>query len=80
MAQVLLFARAKELAGRSRDDVDGATVGDVVARAAKTYGREFVDLLECCSVMLDGNQVRDWTTSVTSASEIAILPPVSGGS
>ena len=80
MAQVLLFARARELAGRSHDVVEGDTVKRVVSNAARAYGPEFIDLLGHCAVMLDGEHVRDFDLPVTDASEVAILPPVSGGS
>lgn len=79
MAQVLLFARARELAGRSRDEVEGDTVKQVVSRAARAYGPEFVDLLGHCAVMLDGEHVCDFDLPVGPTSEVAILPPVSGG-
>ncbi len=78
MAVVRLFARAREIAGRGRDEIDGDTVADVVAAAAARYGESFAAVLPTCRIWLNGEEV-DPSTPVGVADEVAVLPPVSGG-
>lgn len=68
----------REAAGRSRDIIDGATVGEIVAAATARYGERFGALLPTCRVWVNGEQAND-ATPVGPADEVAILPPVSGG-
>ena len=74
-----MFASARAAAGRSRDDVPGATVAEVLATAGRRYGPAFVDVLDTCKVWVNGEPAEP-STNVTAADEIAVLPPVSGGS
>jgi MoaD family protein len=78
VAVVRLFARARELAGRGRDEIDGATVAEVVAAAAARYGDAFAAVLPTCRIWLNGDEV-DPSTPVGPTDEVAVLPPVSGG-
>jgi MoaD family protein len=78
VAVVRLFARAREIAGRGRDEIAGDTVADVVAAAAARYGDAFVELLPTCRIWLNGDEV-DPSTPVGESDEVAVLPPVSGG-
>ena len=80
MTRVLLFARARELAGTKTAEIDGATVADVLRVAGERYGAEFVELSETCSVVVDGEVVLPGEFGSRSpGTELAILPPVSGG-
>ncbi|MDQ2678714.1 MAG: molybdopterin-binding protein [Actinomycetota bacterium] len=80
MTTVLMFARARELAGTKTTEIDGATVADVLRVAGDRYGDEFVALSDTCSVVVDGEVVLpgEFSTRAPGA-ELAILPPVSGG-
>ena len=78
MATVRLFASAREAAGTGRDDVDGATVGDVLAAAEQRYGRVFSDVLATCRIWVNGDTAT-LDTEVGPHDEVAVLPPVSGG-
>jgi molybdopterin synthase sulfur carrier subunit len=78
MALLRLFASAREAAGRGRDEIDGATVADVLAAASARYGAGFVALLPSCRVWVNGEPA-DPDTAVGPADELAVLPPVSGG-
>ncbi len=78
MATLRLFAQAREAAGRSRDVVDGATVGEVLRAAVARYGEEFAAVLATCRVWVNGDQA-DPSTAVGDGDEVAVLPPVSGG-
>lgn len=79
MAVLRLFAAAREAAGTGRDDVDGRTVGEVLDVAVARYGDGFAAVLERCKVWRNGDEAaRD--EPVDDGDEIAVLPPVSGGS
>jgi sulfur-carrier protein len=79
MALVRLFASVREAAGTGRDTVPGATVGEVLAGARDRYGERFSALLGTCRIWVNGEAADD-DTPVTEADEVAVLPPVSGGS
>jgi sulfur-carrier protein len=78
MATVRLFASAREAAGTGRDEVDGATVADVLATAERRYGQQFSDVLATCRIWVNGNSATP-DTAVGPHDEVAVLPPVSGG-
>ena len=79
MAQLRLFAQAREAAGTARDSVAGATVDDVLAEACARYGEGFAALLPNCRVWVNGEPA-DGAHAVRDDDEVAVLPPVSGGS
>jgi molybdopterin synthase sulfur carrier subunit len=56
----------------------GATVGAVLAAATARYGSEFAAVLEVCRVWVNGDEADD-DTPVADDDEVAVLPPVSGG-
>jgi molybdopterin converting factor small subunit len=78
MAIVRLFAAARDAAGTGRDNVPGATVGEVLAAACKRYGQRFTDVLGTCKIWVKGEPA-DLQDVVGAADELAVLPPVSGG-
>lgn len=79
MAEIRLFASAREAAGTKADQLPGATVGDVLDAAVAKYGADFAGILETSAVWCNGDSVeRDHP--VTENDEVAVLPPVSGGS
>ena len=78
MPTLRLFAAAREAAGTGTDTVEGATVGEVLDRAAERYGESFTTVLATARVWCNGEPAdRDQATSVDD--EVAVLPPVSGG-
>ncbi len=79
VATVVMFASARTAAGRGRDEVPGDTVGAVLAAATQRYGPGFGDVLASCRVWVNGEPASP-ATAVTAADEVAVLPPVSGGS
>ena len=79
VATLRLFARAREVAGTSSDTVEGSTVGEVMSNATLRYGQAFSELLPTCRIWLNGESVPD-STAVGDNDEVAVLPPVSGGS
>ena len=73
-----LFASIRVAAGTGRTDVDGTTVGDVVANACARFGPDFAALVQTCRVWRNGEPALD-DDEVGPGDEVAILPPVSGG-
>lgn len=81
--RLLLFARAREAAGRRDDTVDlseGATLSDVLAVTRDRYPSEFADVLAASRVWINGDEPASGdATPLSDGDEVAILPPVSGG-
>ena len=78
MAQLRLFAQAREAAGTGQDVLDGATVAEVLAGARSRYGAAFAAVLERSKVWVNGEPAAA-ADKVGADDEVAILPPVSGG-
>ena len=78
VATLRLFAAAREAASTGRDVVPGATVGEVLRAARERYGDEFAAVLAGCRIWRNGEPALD-DDPVVDADEIAVLPPVSGG-
>lgn len=79
MPTIRLFAGAREAAGTDRDTLEGPTVGAVLDAAVSRYGDAFGALLGSCKVWVNGEPA-DRDDPVQPADEVAVLPPVSGGS
>jgi len=79
MVVLRLFASAREAAGTGCDDLPGATVGEVLDAARARYGEPFRSVIETCAVWCNGEPC-DPADAVTDGDEVAVLPPVSGGS
>ena len=78
--RVLLFARAKDLAGSASlvlELPDGATVAVLRRTLAGKFPR-LGEFLPRCAVAVGGEVASDETLLVENA-EAALLPPVSGG-
>ena len=79
MPVLRLFAAAREAAGTGRDDVPGATVAEVLSAATERYGATFAHVLETCRIWVNGDAASPGDR-VAPNDEVAVLPPVSGGS
>lgn len=79
MATLRLFAAAREAAATSVETIDAATVGAVLADARARHGAQFVAVLDQSRVWLNGEPT-EFDAAVGDRDEIAVLPPVSGGS
>lgn len=74
-----LFASAREAAGTGTDIVDGDTVREVLTAAEARYGARFAEVLVTCRVWVNGEDI-SIDAPVGQHDEVAVLPPVSGGS
>ena len=78
--RVKLFAVAKELAGRDELELelhDNATIADVRTAVEEMFGA-LRSILRHAMWAVDGQYAAD-DTKVTEESEVALIPPVSGG-
>ncbi len=78
MPTLRLFARFREIAGTDEMVVDEGTVGEILDRAADEYGPAFTNGLRSAGVWVNGNPA-DRDAVVGPDDEMAIIPPVSGG-
>jgi molybdopterin synthase sulfur carrier subunit len=76
-----LFAAARDAAGRASENVEAVTVGEVLDHARSRYGPHFAEVLEKARVWVNGDEPSDGdATPLAEGDEVAVLPPVSGGS
>ena len=78
MATLLLFAQAREAAGTNRLRVTGSTVHDVLSEAVDAHP-DLARVIPHCRIWINGEPATA-TDSVLDSDEVALLPPVSGGS
>lgn len=73
-----LFAAARVAAGAGRDQLAGATVGEVLDTAVARFGPGFAEVLPGCRIWVNGEPA-DRSDGLQDGDEVAVLPPVSGG-
>jgi sulfur-carrier protein len=79
MARLRLFAGLKDAAGTGSTSVDGATVDEVIENAVQRFGDAFGAGVERARIWVNGEEAEP-DRSVGIDDEVALLPPVSGGS
>jgi MoaD family protein len=77
--KVRLFAALREMAGASEVEAFGRTAGDLVVQLSERYGERFSKVAAVGSIVVNGERA-DRSTPVAEGDEVALLPPVSGGS
>jgi sulfur-carrier protein len=78
MVTVRLFAALRDLAGSSEVQAEGGTVGEVVEALSSRFGERFAGIARVGSVIVDGERAHP-DDRLSGAEEVALLPPVSGG-
>jgi molybdenum cofactor synthesis domain-containing protein len=79
MALVRFFAAAREAASTSTWQCNAESVQELLEEAVKEFGNGLRELLPYCTIMV-GDEKAPADSPIRSDSEVAILPPVSGGS
>ncbi|OHV43818.1 MoaD/ThiS family protein [Pseudofrankia sp. BMG5.36] len=81
MPTILLFASAREAAGRAADMIPGSTLGEVLDEARLRFGGEFARVLAASRVWINGEMLHGDVDGIPcrAGDEIAVLPPISGG-
>jgi molybdopterin converting factor subunit 1 len=77
---VLFFARAREatdLNQLSVDIEDGTTAGQLLEQLVRQYPK--LQEIRSCLVLAVNQEYADETTTLTDRSEVALIPPISGG-
>jgi sulfur-carrier protein len=77
--KVRLFAALRELAGTSELEVDAPDVGSLLAQLSERFGPEFERIVSAGAVVVGGETARR-DRPLARGEEVALLPPVSGGS
>jgi sulfur-carrier protein len=75
---VRLFAALREIAGNSLVEAEGQTVGEVVRSLSDRFGPRFAEVARAGSVVVDGERATP-ERPLAGTEEVALLPPVSGG-
>lgn len=79
MATLRLFAGLRDAAGTSKAQIEGATVAEVIDTAVAQFGPGFAEGVPRARVWLNGEEASP-SDPVSPEDEVALLPPVSGGS
>jgi molybdopterin synthase sulfur carrier subunit len=79
IVKIRLFAALRELAGSNEVEVEAETVGDALKALADRFGERFEQIARVGSAVVDGERASA-DTKLHGAREVALLPPVSGGS
>jgi sulfur-carrier protein len=79
MVKVRLFAALRELAGSSEVEAEGRTAGDVADDLSARFGDRFAQIAAVGSLVVNGERATR-STRIAAGDEVALLPPVSGGS
>ncbi|MBW3657001.1 MAG: MoaD/ThiS family protein [Actinobacteria bacterium] len=80
MSQVRLFAALRDAAGTGRLTSDAPDVPTLLDELRGRFGEPFTSRLEVATVIVDGEPVdRAERRALSPASEVALLPPFSGG-
>ena len=79
MARLRLFAGLRDLAGTGNVEIEGDTIADVLDAAVDRFGAGFAGRLSNARVWLNGEEAEP-ADPVGPGDEVALIPPVSGGS
>jgi molybdopterin converting factor small subunit len=76
---VRYWAGLRAAAGVAEEQAVGPTVRAVLEAVRARHDARFAEVLEACSLLLDGAQVHDQQVAVGSGSLLDCLPPYAGG-
>ena len=79
MANVRYFAGAAEAAGVEAEQLEVATVGELIAQMGATRGAELARVLPRCSLLVNGVRTDDPAAPLAPADAVDVLPPFAGG-
>ncbi|MFF0546103.1 MoaD/ThiS family protein [Nocardia thailandica] len=80
MVEIRYFAAIADAVGKDRETLDlpaEATVGDLRATLADTYGADLEKMLTVCAYLVGDELTRDPSTALTP--RVDVLPPFAGG-
>lgn len=78
--RVRLFAGAADAVGRREVELEGVTtVGSILDRLGADREPRIREVLDQCSILIDGERARSPGTPVAAGTTVDILPPFAGG-
>lgn len=81
VVRVRLFAALREAAGTAEEQLEPGPLADLLEQLCRRHGEVFRSRLAISTVLLDGSAYpHDAQAQVADGAELALLPPVSGGS
>lgn len=78
MTVLRFFASAREAAGTSSVTIDAHSVQEALGKAVELFGPDLAKIIAGSRVWINGEPAK-LTDEVTEQDELAVLPPVSGG-
>ena len=78
MAIVNFYAAARAACGVSESQIDGATLGEVIASASKEH-TQLIAILPGCSYLVNGAAESNNDVKVSAGDVIDVLPRFAGG-
>ncbi|AQA05512.1 hypothetical protein BVC93_27590 [Mycobacterium sp. MS1601] len=80
MPILLMFGKAREVAGTSRANFSDQTLEELMTSATERFGEPFTRVLNISRVWVDGSPPEPGViTPLGPSSEVTVLPPVAGG-
>lgn len=79
MATLLLFGPARSAAGTGRVAIDAATVEGLLEAACARFGPALAEIVAVSALWVNGGAASP-STPLAPGDEVAVVPPVSGGS
>lgn len=78
--RVRMFAALRDAAGTSEEQIEPGPLPQLLSALCERHGELFAQRLSVSTVLIDGTSTpRDAQVEVADGSEVALLPPVSGG-
>ena len=79
MASVRYFAGAAEAAGTEAEEITATTLGELLAAVRSSHEARLSEVLERCSLLVDGEYADDPSTPLGATTTVDVLPPFAGG-
>jgi len=78
MAKVNFYAAARAASGVSESEIDGSTLGEVIATASSQHPK-LIAILPGCSYLVNGSAQSDLSAEINADDVIDVLPRFAGG-
>lgn len=79
MAYVRLFAAAAEVLGTDALTIEASNTGELRQKLKDSSGITVRNIIDQCSLLVDGSIADDDTTGLNLDSRVDVLPPFAGG-
>jgi molybdopterin synthase sulfur carrier subunit len=76
---VRYYAAARSAAGVTEERATAVTVAALRAELTARHTARFATVLAACSLLVDGQAVRDDATALADGVTVEVLPPFAGG-